>query len=435
MQTNLHPDILATDRGAHADEILRACVHCGFCNATCPTYQLLGDELDGPRGRIYLIKNMLETGSATREMRLHLDRCLTCRACETTCPSGVRYGELLEIGREVLEETCPRPPLQRGARWLLNEVVQRPALFAAAIGIGQTLSALLPGALASKVPARVPALAWPKPVHDRRVLILTGCAQAAATPDVNHALAQLLDAHGISAVPADGCCGALPEHMTAVDSAARMLATNVRGWGALVAAGSGAGAGEAARDAAQTGVAGPPEAIISTASGCGVHVKAYGRLVKDAALSAAAARIAELTVDVAEFIASLPPLRSSQPRRVAWHAPCTLQHGQRVTGVVERLLRAAGHELVPVADAQLCCGSAGTYSVLQPVLAQALGTRKLAALSAGRPDVIATANVGCQLHLGAIQRHVAAHDQPASLAPTGRAVPALPVLHWLQLLS
>ena len=429
MQTNLHPDILATDRGAHADEILRSCVHCGFCNATCPTYQVLGDELDGPRGRIYLIKNMLETGSATREMRTHLDRCLTCRACETTCPSGVRYGELLEIGREVLEETCPRPPLERAARWLLNEVVQRPVLFGAAIGMGQAVNAFLPRALASKVPAAVPRLAWPAPVHERRVLILTGCAQSAATPDVNHALAQLLDAHGISALPADGCCGALPEHMTAVDSAAGMLATNVRGWGALLGSAAGAGRSVATRQAAIAANAGAVEAIISTASGCGVHVKAYGRLVKDAALVAGAKRIAELTVDVAEFIDRLPPLRSSQPRRVAWHAPCTLQHGQRITGVVERLLRAAGHELVAVADPHLCCGSAGTYSVLQPVLAQELGARKLAALCAGQPEVIATANVGCQLHLGAIQRERAVHD--------GRdgPMPALPVMHWLQLLA
>ena len=403
MQTNLHPDILATDRGARADEILRACVHCGFCNATCPTYQVLGDELDGPRGRIYLIKNMLETGSATREMRVHLDRCLTCRACETTCPSGVRYGELLEVGREVLEETCPRPPVQRAARWLLREVVQRPGLLGATIGVGQTVRALLPRSLSAKVPMRVAKPSWPKPVHARRVLILNGCAQAAATPDVNHALAQLLDAHGISALPADGCCGALPEHMTAVDSAARMLATNVRGWGALCAS--------------------TVEAIVSTASGCGVHVKAYGRLVRDAALSAAAVRVAELTVDVAEFVATLPPLRSSHPRRVAWHAPCTLQHGQRITGVVERLLIAAGHELVPVADAHLCCGSAGTYSLLQPALAQELGARKFAALTAARPDVIATANVGCQLHLGALK------------SPTAGGGHAPPVVHWLQLLT
>jgi glycolate oxidase iron-sulfur subunit len=405
MQTNLDPDILATDRGRTADAILRACVHCGFCNATCPTYQVRGDELDGPRGRIYLMKSMLEAGRGTREMRTHLDRCLTCRNCETTCPSGVRYGELLEIGRELLDETCARPPVEAAARWLINEVVQRPALLGAAIGLGQRVRGLLPAALASKVPATVPDLPWPAPRHARRVLLLTGCAQAAATPDVNHAIATLLDGLGVSALPADGCCGALPHHLGQVDSADGMLARNVRAWQAAAGA--------------------DVEAVISSASGCGVHVKDYGRLVKDARLAAGAQALAGKTVDIAEYLTRLVAERgalrpATRPRRVAWHPPCTLQHGQRVTGVVERLLEAAGHTLVPVQDAHLCCGSAGTYSVLQPELATTLGGRKLASLRANSPEVIATANIGCQLHLNAL---------------SGQDDAAVPVVHWVQLLG
>ena len=404
MQTRLDPQILATDRGQTADAILRACVHCGFCNATCPTYQVRGDELDGPRGRIYLMKSMLEAGQGTREMRTHLDRCLTCRNCETTCPSGVRYGELLEIGREVLDETCARPPQDVAARWLINEVVQRPRLFGAAVAIGQRVRGLLPAALASKVPQPVVATAWPVPRHARRVLLLTGCAQAAVTPDVNSAIAALLDANGVSALPADGCCGALPHHLGLVDSADGMLARNLRGW---------------------RGALGDVEAVISSASGCGVHVKDYGRLAKDAALEADAQRLATLTLDIAEYLTKLVADQGSlrpaaQPRRVAWHPPCTLQHGQRVTGLVEALLRAAGHTLVPVRDAHLCCGSAGTYSVLQPELSSVLGKRKLASLREHAPEVVATANIGCQLHLDA-------------LAATDDTAPR--VVHWVQLLG
>jgi glycolate oxidase iron-sulfur subunit len=402
VRTELPDSLLATPAGRRADEILRSCVHCGFCNATCPTYLLRGDELDGPRGRIYLIKEMLETGAADAVTRTHLDRCLTCRSCETTCPSGVAYGELLEIGREVLEEQAPRPLMQRSLRKWLRRVVPRAGRFRRWLRLGRTFRWALPARLRAQVPPlgrRRRAGTGIAARHAvQRILLLEGCVQQVTTPDVNAALTELLGRHGIDVVTARGeaCCGSLALHLGQRDEA---RATMVRNLAALAPHLDGL------------------DAIVSTASGCGVTLKDYGRLLADDPQHAElAARVAGLTVDVAEFLRGLPVewSRDAAFERIAWHAPCTLQHGQRVTGVVEALLQSAGYELVPVRDPHLCCGSAGTYSILEPALSARLRDQKLAALGQHAPQAIATANVGCQLHLA-----------------SGAGVP---VLHWVQLL-
>lgn len=399
MQTQLPAGILATSSGRRADEILRACVHCGFCNATCPTYLLTGDELDGPRGRIYLIKDMLETQAATPIAREHLDRCLTCRACETTCPSGVAYGELAEIGRNFIEARAPRPFSERFVRGALVRVLPSPGWLAFFSRLGGLVRWAMPGYLARAVPRIRSRRAVAVKNHPRRVVVLEGCVQRSTTPEVNAALARVLDAANVKAVRAAGetCCGSLELHLGQEERARATMRANVD---ALY---------EAAADA---------EAIISTASGCGVTVKDYGRLLADDPLYAERARsISQRAFDASEYLARIeaPVLKSADAATVAWHSPCTLQHGQRVKGVVEGLLERAGYRLVRVANPHLCCGSAGTYSVLQHELADELRTQKLAALTAEQPDVIATANVGCQLHL--------------------RDGTAVPVRHWLELLG
>jgi glycolate oxidase iron-sulfur subunit len=399
VQTRLPASILATSSGRRADEILRACVHCGFCNATCPTYLLTGDELDGPRGRIYLIKDMLEAEAPTRVAREHLDRCLTCRACETTCPSGVAYGELAEIGRNFLEARAPRGFTERVVRGWLVRVLPVPGRFAFFARLGRLVRWAMPKYLARAVPRIRSRRAVAIKNHPRRVVVLDGCVQRATTPEVNAALARVLDAAAVKVVRAagEGCCGSLELHLGREERAHAAMRANVD---ALYAA---------AADA---------EAIISTASGCGVTVKDYGRLLANDPLYADRARsVSQRTFDASEYLARIEaPLRKSDAAAtVAWHAPCTLRHGQRVNGVVEGLLQRAGYTLVPVANAHLCCGSAGTYSVLQHRLADELRAQKLAALTAGQPDVIATANVGCQLHL--------------------RDGTAVPVRHWLELLG
>ncbi len=399
MQTQLPATILATASGRRADEILRACVHCGFCNATCPTYLLTGDELDGPRGRIYLIKDMLEADAPTPVAREHLDRCLTCRACETTCPSGVAYGELAEIGRNFIEARAPRGVAERFVRGWLVRVLPVPGRLAFFARLGALFRWALPDYLARAVPRIRSRRAVSVRNHPRRIVLLEGCVQRSTTPEVNAALARVLDAADVKVMRAagEGCCGSLELHLGQEERAHATMRANVD---ALYLA---------AADA---------EAIISTASGCGVTVKEYGRLLADDALYAERARwISEHTFDASEYLARIDvPLKMSEAvSTVAWHPPCTLQHGQRVKGVVEGLLRRAGYRLVPVANAHLCCGSAGTYSVLQHTLADELRTQKLAALTAEHPDVIATANVGCQLHL--------------------RDGTAIPVRHWLELLG
>lgn len=396
MQTNLADFIKDTPEGREADAILRSCVHCGFCTATCPTYQLLGDELDGPRGRIYQIKQMLEGQPVSEKTQLHLDRCLSCRSCETTCPSGVKYHRLLDIGRKVIDARVPRPLGQRLVRAALKEALPRPWIFRPAVAMGQLMRPLLPRVLADKVPtaAAGQSRGWPeKSAHPRRMLVLAGCVQPGLAPNTNAATARLLDRLGITLfeAPEAGCCGALRYHLDAHAQALDDMRRNIDAWWPHVAPMHGQGV----------------EAIVMTASGCGAHVREYGHLLQhDPAYAAKAERIAALTKDVSEIIAAeaerLTPLlaaRQHPPLKLAFHSPCTLQHGQKIKGVVEDLLRAAGVELAPVADSHLCCGSAGTYSILQPALSKQLRDNKLAALQADAPMAIVTANIGCQTHL------------------------------------
>jgi glycolate oxidase iron-sulfur subunit len=392
VQTSLADFIKDSADGREADAILRKCVHCGFCTATCPTYQLLGDELDGPRGRIYLIKGMLEGAEVTARTQLHLDRCLTCRSCETTCPSGVQYGHLVDIGRKLAEERVPRTLLPRLLRLALRTVLPRRALFGTLLKLGRWTRPLLPFALQGKIPATVRAAgAWPEARHARRMLVLAGCVQPALAPEVNAASARLLDRLGISLIeaPAAGCCGAVRFHLNAQEDGLADMRALIDAWWPYV----------------ESGV----DAIVMSASGCGTTVKEYGHLLaRDPAYAAKAERISALTKDLSEVVAAeldqLKPLLAASARgpgapKLALQLPCTLQHGQKISGLIERILAAAGFELTPVADSHLCCGSAGTYSILQPELAAKLKANKLAALHAGSPQAIVGANIGCLSHL------------------------------------
>ena len=396
MQTNLHPDIIATDVGKEADRILRACVHCGFCTATCPTYQVLGDELDGPRGRIYLIKEMLESGEADPSIRPHLDRCLTCRACETACPSGVEYGALIDIGRGFLQERVDAPRRRRWLTMALRTVVPRPRLFGLLLAVGQRVRRVLPNSIRAHVPPRqrlLPVTPVKSDSATRRVLVLDGCVQRAATPNVNRALENLLAMHDIEVVRAagEGCCGALDYHLGEHEPGrARMRALIDQLLPHLD----------------------DVDAIVSTASGCGVTIKEYPAALRhDAEYLPRAERLAAACVDASELLA--PLTFAAAPLRVACHTPCTLQHGQRLPGY-ERILRDAGLTIVAVDEPHLCCGSAGTYSILEPALSTTLRDRKRKALGLEGPDVIVTANVGCQVHLDGAD---------------------IPVVHWLELLA
>jgi glycolate oxidase iron-sulfur subunit len=408
MQTNLADFIRDTPEGREADAILRSCVHCGFCTATCPTYQLLGDELDGPRGRIYLMKLMLEGATPTAKTQLHLDRCLTCRACETTCPSGVKYGELLDIGRAVVDRAVQRPLWQRLQRAAMCAVLPRSGLFAALLGLGRLVKPVLPFALAAKIPERRGDASLSLPVattpHPRRMLLLDGCVQPALSPQINAAAVALFDRIGIALITASraGCCGALRFHLDATNDALDDMRRNIDAWWPQIEAGC--------------------EAIVITASGCGVMVKDYGRLLAgDTRYAAKAARVAALARDVAEVAAAesgrLEPLLAVavDAGLIAFHPPCTLQHGMQIRGVAENLLRKAGYRLAPVPDSHLCCGSAGTYSISQPELSLKLRDNKLAALAGGMPQAIATANIGCLSHL--------------------QSGTALPVRHWIELVA
>ncbi|GIZ52939.1 glycolate oxidase subunit GlcF [Noviherbaspirillum aridicola] len=387
MQTNLADFIKNTPDGQEADAILRKCVHCGFCTATCPTYQLLGDELDGPRGRIYLMKQVLEGKPATRKTQIHLDRCLTCRNCESTCPSGVQYGRLVDIGRRIVEQQVARPLSERVARAALKEALPRKWLFQPAMKAGQLVRPLLPSVLRNKVPAAQAAGAWPRTEHPRKMLLLDGCVQPAMAPNINAATARVLDALGVQLVvaPKAGCCGAIRYHMNDQEGGLDDMRNNIDAWWPLVEAGA--------------------EAIVMTASGCGVTVKEYGHhLAHDPKYADKARRISDLTKDLSEilpaFEAELQQKLSGRPgKRVAYHPPCTLQHGQQIRGKVEGLLRAVGVDVQLCADSHLCCGSAGTYSVLQPDLSYQLRDNKLRNLEATKPDMIVSANIGCQTHL------------------------------------
>jgi glycolate oxidase iron-sulfur subunit len=386
METHLADWFRETPDGIEADAILRACVHCGFCTATCPTYQLLGDERDGPRGRIYLMKQVMEGGRPTMATMTHLDRCLTCRNCETTCPSGVRYGHLVDIGRKLVEKRVQRPLAQRIARAAVREGITRRWLFDPAMRLGKLLRPLLPAALKSKVPlARDPG-PWPTEAHVAKVLLLNSCTQGAMLPGIDRATARVLDRLQVQAIiePASGCCGAVRHHLNDHPGALADVRRNVDAWWPYLEAGV--------------------EAIVMNASGCGVMVKDYGHLLRnDPAYAERAARVSAATVDLVEWLGQrLGAVQAGPPlarRRVAFHSPCTLQHGQQIRGAVERLLLQWGAELVPVPDSHLCCGSAGTYSVLQPGLSRQLRDRKIDALQSGNPDVVLSANVGCLAHL------------------------------------
>jgi glycolate oxidase iron-sulfur subunit len=407
MDTKITAELRATHAGRIAEEILRKCVHCGFCTATCPTYQLLGDELDGPRGRIYLIKHVLEGKAVSEKTRTHLDRCLTCRSCETTCPSGVKYSHLLDVGRAVVEAKLPRRFADRVTRALLRTVLPNPALFGPAIAVGRAVRPLLPTALADKVPPAQPAAEpWPKPVAQlRRMLALAGCVQPSLAPNINAATARVFDKLGIELFEEAkaGCCGAVRFHLNDQETAKNDMRRNIDAWWPHVEAGV--------------------EAIVVTASGCGVQLKDYGHiLANDTVYAEKAAKITSLCRDPSEILAgekaALLPLLALHPEKrgkLAFHSPCTLQHGLQIRGSIEVLLQSAGYELTPVADSHLCCGSAGTYSVLQPELANKLRTNKLAALNAGGPALAATANIGCLTHL--------------------QAGSTLPVRHWIELID
>lgn len=418
MKTNLAEFIKNTPEGREADSILRACVHCGFCTATCPTYQLLGDELDSPRGRIYLIKELLEGNAYSAKTQLHLDRCLTCRACETTCPSGVQYGRLVDIGRNIVEKRVGRTFGEILKRAALRTVLPNPSLFGLLLSIGQLLRPLLPAAVRRKVPkSAAHNTEWPEPRHARRMLVLDGCVQPSLAPDINAATARVLDRLGISLLKAEaaGCCGAVTFHLNRQEDALGYVRRNIDAWWPHIAAGV--------------------EGVIMTASGCGTMVKEYGHLLAhDSAYAEKAKRISELTKDISEILSAerehvgallardspvkrhrAPVADSAAKPRIAFHSPCSLQHGLQIRGKVEALLTAAGFELTPVPDSHLCCGSAGTYSILQPALSQRLLRNKVDALESGKPTILATANIGCLTHI-----------QSGS---------ALPVRHWIELLD
>jgi glycolate dehydrogenase iron-sulfur subunit len=401
MQTNLVQQFANTAEGQEAESILRACVHCGFCTATCPTYQELNDERDGPRGRIYLMKMFLEGEEVTEKSREHLDRCLTCRSCETTCPSGVKYGRLVDISRNFMEKEMPRPPQQRWIRWGLGRVIPNRQLFGFLLRMGQFFKPVLPGALGAKVPPRKKASPWPVSSHDRVVLALAGCAQPSATPNTNAAAARVLDRLGITMVeaPEAGCCGAVNHHLSEHEIALNAMRRNIDAWWPAIDAGA--------------------EAIVMTASGCGAMVQDYGHLLKDDPVYAQKAqRVSELCTDLGAFLLEqdLDKLKvSTSPGKVAFHCPCTLQHAMQQNGVVDQVLRKAGIDLAQTKDKHICCGSAGTYSILQPELSQRLLKNKLEALTIDKPDRIVTANIGCQMHLETKSQ--------------------VPVQHWIELLD
>ncbi|MFZ6675981.1 glycolate oxidase subunit GlcF [Undibacterium sp. Xuan67W] len=403
MQTNLADFIKNTREGKEAEDILRKCVHCGFCTATCPTYQLLGDELDGPRGRIYLIKQVLEGKPATVKTQQHLDRCLTCRNCESTCPSGVQYGRLIDIGRKVVEDQVPRPMAQRLMRTALKQILPRQSIFNPAMKLGQTVRPLLPKALQNKVPVARAAGNWPQAQHVRKMLLLDGCVQPAMSPNINAATARVLDALGVQLIvsPKAGCCGAIRFHLNDQDGGLEDMRRNIDAWWTYVEQGA--------------------EAIVMTASGCGVTVKDYGHLLAhDSIYAEKAQRISAMTRDLSEILPEfeaelVSKLQGKIAQRIVWHPPCTLQHGQQIRGKVEGLLRSAGVDVKLCADSHLCCGSAGTYSVLQPELSYQLRDNKLRNLQATGAEIILSANIGCLTHL--------------------QSGTSTPVRHWVELLD
>ena len=400
MYVNLHDSLADDPRAIEAKDLTSACVHCGFCLSTCPTYVDRRDERDSPRGRIYLIKHLLESGEASEQTQLHLDRCLTCRNCETACPSGMQYAQLLDIGRELVEEKVPRSAAQRILRHGLRAIFANPALLSPLLALGRAASPLLPGALRRKIPAR--SRPGPRPVtrHQRVVLALDGCVQQAATPATNAAIARVLDRLGITLLSINeaGCCGALDQHLSAQDAARNSIRRNIDAWWPSIEQGA--------------------EAIVSSATGCGAMVADYGRLLADdPAYADKAARVSALHLDIGQLLAredlgALAPLPGDE--RIAVHTPCSLQHGLKTPGQIEDILSRAGFELTEHGPV-LCCGSAGSYSLLQSQISERVRERALSTLAAGDPQLIVTANIGCQLHL--------------------QGGTDIPVKHWIELLD
>ncbi|MFT4822308.1 MAG: glycolate oxidase iron-sulfur subunit [Halioglobus sp.] len=401
MQTNLHPLFKNSTQGKEADSILRSCVHCGFCTATCPTYQELGDERDGPRGRIYLIKQLLEEGEATDKTRLHLDRCLNCRSCETTCPSGVEYGRLVDIGKEIIEQQQSRPVRERLLRWGLRQIMPYPRRFTPLLRIGQLFRPLLPSVLKHHVPVRRTSGVWPSSNHGRGMLALAGCVQPGSTPNTNVSAATVLDRLGVTLIEEAraGCCGALSYHLSMHDEGLNFMRRNIDAWWPAIEAGA--------------------EAIVVTASGCGTTVKEYGHLLRDdPEYATKAARVSEMAKDLSEILLKEDLSRLTMkpdPVKTAIHCPCSLQHGQQLPDSVEMVLKKIGINLVDTAEKHLCCGSAGTYSILQPQLSRKLLDNKVRALMVESPERIVTANIGCQLHI-------------ESKSP-------VPVQHWIEIVA
>lgn len=400
MQTNFTPAQLRDPGIARANDILRACVHCGFCTATCPSYQVLGDELDSPRGRIILIKEMLESGRpADAGTVRHIDRCLSCLACMTTCPSGVHYMHLIDHARAHVERTYRRPWRDRALRWMLAKVIPHPTRFRLALlgaRLARPVARLLPDARLRAMLAMAPRRLPPVSRNDdpqtfpaigprrMRVALQTGCAQRALNTDINDATIRLLRRLGCEVViPRNlGCCGALTHHMGRTAEAEAQAAANIRAY-------------------LEAGV----EAVVINTSGCGTTVKDYGHMFRTTPLAADAARVAALACDVTELVARLglpapQPGHTTQGLRVTYHAACSLQHGQQIRATPKDLLKAAGFTVTEPADAHLCCGSAGTYNLLQPEISAELGARKAATLAATRPQVIAAGNLGCMMQIG-----------------------------------
>ena len=400
MQTNLAGFVQNRPEARELESILRDCVHCGFCLANCPTYQLLGNELDSPRGRIYLLKQVLEGGQPSRLTQQHLDRCLTCRACETSCPSGVRYGRLLDIGRDIVESKVSRPWSEQVKRWFISKLFPYPQRFSRVMQIARRVRPILPSALKRKISLlQQEDLSWPEPRHKRKVLLLSGCVQPVLAPTIDVATAKVLDKLGISLIKVEmsNCCGALNYHLSEHQQALAFARQNI----------------DACWPYLEKGV----EALLMTASGCGVMIKAYQELLQfDHEYAQKAATVSELAKDLSEILQqeNLSLFSRTHAQKIAFQAPCTLQHGQQITGVVEMILHKAGYHLTKVANTHICCGSAGVYSLLQPELSGQLLNNKLAVLQAEKPDIIATANIGCLTHL--------------------QSKSAIKVVHWVELL-
>jgi glycolate oxidase iron-sulfur subunit len=402
MRTDFVKLYAESEDGKLANDIIRRCVHCGFCNATCPTYQLLGDELDGPRGRIYLIKQILEGNEVSVNSQAHLDRCLLCRACETTCPSGVEYSRLLEIGRDLVEGKVSRRPWEKIKRGVLNNVLPKLHLYTWALTVGRLFKFMVPWQLETGLEVKKPRLSMPSQQHPKKMLLLKGCVQSQLAPDINRATAQVCDKLGITLIEESQgttCCGAISQHLGRTEEAKQYMRNNIDAWWPRV----------------EEGI----EAIVITASGCAPQVKDYAHLLRhDKQYAEKAQRIAGLAKDISEVMveASLENLKKlKQPIKVSFHAPCSLQHGQKLAGIVESQLSQLGYQLEPVKDAHICCGAAGTYTILQPEISEKLLINKLVALERGKPQAIATANIGCMLHL---QRDA-----------------SVPVKHWMELLA